>query len=223
MRWPWSETGAARLGRRLLRCRCPADRGSGRRHGGGCVQHGGGRGGRRGAVSRAFASAEVQGAPWVQDAVSPTVLGQMGRDLIRKGDSMHVVRVGGDGMVRLIPCSSWHWEGSHDPASPGPCARPPTVPARRQPGTCRRRRLCSSVGAPTPASPMSAWLRHHGLTQPRGSGPRSSDPLPMKLPGRSRNCWRCRRTAATMATMIRSRCSGPIFAPPEARRCWSRP
>ena len=30
---------------------------------------------------------------------------------------MHVVRVGGDGAVRLIPCSSWHWEGSHDPVS----------------------------------------------------------------------------------------------------------
>ena len=30
---------------------------------------------------------------------------------------MHVIRVGGDGAVGLIPCSSWHWEGSHDPAS----------------------------------------------------------------------------------------------------------
>ena len=70
-----------------------------------------------GALSRAFASAEVQGAPWVQEAVTPGTLAQIGRDLIRKGDSMHVIRVGGDGMVRLIPCSSWHWEGSHDPAS----------------------------------------------------------------------------------------------------------
>ena len=70
-----------------------------------------------GALSRAFASAEVQGAPWVREAVSPAVLGQVGRDVIRSGDSMHVIRVGGDGMVRLIPCSSWHWEGSHDPAS----------------------------------------------------------------------------------------------------------
>ena len=69
------------------------------------------------ALSRAFASAEVQGAPWAQDAVSPTVLGQMGRDLIRSGDSMHAIRVAGDGAVRLIPCSSWHWEGNHDPAS----------------------------------------------------------------------------------------------------------
>ena len=71
-----------------------------------------------GALSRAFSAAEVVGGEaWVQDAVSPAVLGQIGRDLIRKGDSMHVIRVGGDGAVRLIPSSSWHWEGSHDPAS----------------------------------------------------------------------------------------------------------
>ena len=70
-----------------------------------------------GALSRTFAAAEVVGAEWVREAVSPGVLGQIGRDLIRKGDSMHVIRVGGDGAVRLIPSSSWHWEGSHDPAS----------------------------------------------------------------------------------------------------------
>ena len=70
-----------------------------------------------GALSRAFASAEVVGPAWVQEAVSPGVLAQIGRDLIRSGDSMHVIRVGGDGMVRLIPASSWHWEGNHDPDS----------------------------------------------------------------------------------------------------------
>ena len=67
-----------------------------------------------GALSRAFASAEVSGAPWVKEAVSPAVLSQVGRDLIRKGDSLHVIRVS-SGRVRLIPASSWHWEGSHDP------------------------------------------------------------------------------------------------------------
>ena len=70
-----------------------------------------------GALSRAFASAEVVGEPWVQESVSPVVLGQIGRDLIRSGDSLHVIRVGIDGMVQLIPCSSWHWEGNHDPDS----------------------------------------------------------------------------------------------------------
>ena len=70
-----------------------------------------------GALSRAFSSAEVVAAPWVQEAVTPAVLAQVGRDLIRSGDSMHVIRVSGDGMVRLIPASSWHWEGSHDPTT----------------------------------------------------------------------------------------------------------
>ena len=70
-----------------------------------------------GALSRAFASAEVQGAPWAAEAVSPVFLAQVGRDLIRSGDSMHVIRMGADGMIRLIPASSWHWEGSHDPST----------------------------------------------------------------------------------------------------------
>ena len=70
-----------------------------------------------GALSRAFASAEVVAAPWVQEAVTPGVLAQVGRDLIRSGDSMHVVRVDPMGAVQLIPASSWHWEGTHDPTT----------------------------------------------------------------------------------------------------------
>ncbi len=69
-----------------------------------------------GALSRAFASAEVVGPAWVQEAVSPGVLAQVGRDLVRSGDSMHVIRMM-NGMVKLIPASSWHWEGNHSPDS----------------------------------------------------------------------------------------------------------
>ena len=70
-----------------------------------------------GLLSRAFAAAEVQGPDWVQAAITPGFLAQVGRDLIRNGDSMHVIRLDATGKVRLIPASSWHWEGSHDPAS----------------------------------------------------------------------------------------------------------
>ena len=70
-----------------------------------------------GLLSRSLASAEVEGAPWLGETVTPAVLAQVGRDLIRSGDSMHVIRVDGAGRVRLIPCSSWHFEGSHDPAT----------------------------------------------------------------------------------------------------------
>ena len=70
-----------------------------------------------GALSRAFAAAQVQGPAWVQEAVSARFLSQVGRDLIRKGDSLHVIRLDRTGGVKLIPASSWHWEGSHDPAT----------------------------------------------------------------------------------------------------------
>ena len=99
-----------------------------------------------GALSRAFAAADVVGAEWVREAVSPGVLGQIGRDLIRKGDSMHVVRVGGDGMVRLIPCSSWHWEGSHDPDVVDRPRDGLRARALRPHGTCPRRLSCSCGG-----------------------------------------------------------------------------
>ena len=63
-----------------------------------------------GHLSRAFAAAEVVAPPWVQQAVSPTFLMQVGRDLVRGGDSLHVIRVNDMGKVALLPCSSWHFE-----------------------------------------------------------------------------------------------------------------
>ena len=68
-----------------------------------------------GLLSRAFAAAKIEGPDWIGDTVTPEFLAQVGRDLVRNGDSMHVIRV--RDQVRLIPCSSWHWEGNHDPAS----------------------------------------------------------------------------------------------------------
>ena len=70
-----------------------------------------------GALSRAFAAAEVQGEAWVQEIVTPAFLAQVGRDLIRNGDSMHVIRMTAEGEPQLIPASSWHWEGNHNPDS----------------------------------------------------------------------------------------------------------
>lgn len=68
-----------------------------------------------GALSRAFASAEVQGPGWVRDAVTPDFLGQVGRDLIRSGGSMHVLNMAEK--LSLLPCSSWHFEGDSDPST----------------------------------------------------------------------------------------------------------
>ena len=68
-----------------------------------------------GALSRAFASARVEGPPHVLEAVTGRFLAQVGRDLIRSGDSMHVIDVDMMGRVSLLPCSSWHFEGDAHP------------------------------------------------------------------------------------------------------------
>ena len=68
-----------------------------------------------GALSRAFASAGVEGPPHVLEAVTPAVLAQVGRDLVRSGDSMHVIDVDRLGRVSLLPCASWHFEGDAHP------------------------------------------------------------------------------------------------------------
>ena len=68
-----------------------------------------------GALSRSFASATVEADDWVQRAVTPRVLSQIGRDLVRVGESLHVIRVDHMGGVGMIPASTWYWEGDADP------------------------------------------------------------------------------------------------------------
>ena len=69
-----------------------------------------------GALSRAFMAATVEGPPDVAEAVSPRCLAQIGRDLVRVGESLHVIRYMG-GRLRLVPASTWYWEGGADPAT----------------------------------------------------------------------------------------------------------
>ena len=69
-----------------------------------------------GALSRAFMAATVEGPKDVVEAVSPRTLGQIGRDLIRVGESLHIVRYMG-GRLRLIACSTWYFEGDADPST----------------------------------------------------------------------------------------------------------
>ena len=68
-----------------------------------------------GMLSRTFASAEVLATPEIVRAVGPRCLGQIGRDLVRVGESLHVIRYMG-GRLMLIPASTWYWEGGADPA-----------------------------------------------------------------------------------------------------------
>ncbi len=63
--------------------------------------------------SRAFASAKVEGTG-AAEAVTPSTLALVGRDVIRRGESLHEIRVTG-GRVRLIPSGSWDVHGPEDP------------------------------------------------------------------------------------------------------------
>lgn len=68
-----------------------------------------------GALSRALAAAEVSGPSWARAAVSPGFLGQVGRDLVRSGKSLHVISVSDLGKLALLPASSWDFHGGADP------------------------------------------------------------------------------------------------------------
>ena len=68
-----------------------------------------------GALSRAFADARVDGPPDIAEALSPRTLAQIGRDLVRVGETLHVIRMSG-GRLRLFPASTWYWQGGADPA-----------------------------------------------------------------------------------------------------------
>ena len=67
-----------------------------------------------GLLSRAFASATVEAPADIASALSPRCLALIGRDLVRVGESLHVIRMTG-GRLQLIPCSTWYSEGDADP------------------------------------------------------------------------------------------------------------
>ena len=69
-----------------------------------------------GALSRAFSGATVEGPNEIVEAVTPRHLALIGRDLVRVGESCHVIRMMG-GRLRLIPSSTWYLEGDADPVS----------------------------------------------------------------------------------------------------------
>ena len=69
-----------------------------------------------GLLSRSLSSAIVEAPAELAEAVSPRCLAQIGRDLIRVGESLHVIRYMG-GRLILIPCSTWYFEGDADPAT----------------------------------------------------------------------------------------------------------
>ena len=67
-----------------------------------------------GAYARAFAVAEVHPATPATRALTPELLALAGRDLIRRGEFLWLIRVARDGAVSLLPCGSWDIRGSWD-------------------------------------------------------------------------------------------------------------
>ena len=65
-----------------------------------------------GSLSRAFASAAITGPDWARRSIGPVFLSQVGRQLVRAGQSMHVIEVSADGALEFQPCSSWNIEGA---------------------------------------------------------------------------------------------------------------
>ena len=69
-----------------------------------------------GHISRGFAVATVEGAPdMVRDALTPDVLSLIARNLIRRGESLHLIEVGSAGLA-LRPAGSWDVRGGWDPS-----------------------------------------------------------------------------------------------------------
>ena len=69
-----------------------------------------------GEYMRSFAVADVTPDAPATRALTPELMALMARDLIRRGEFVHVIEVGRDG-VRLTPAGSWDVRGGPDPST----------------------------------------------------------------------------------------------------------
>ena len=68
-------------------------------------------------VSRCFQALQIEAASVVQDALNPDVLGRIGRALVLRGQSLHLIGNENPGRIDLIPSASWDVVGTSDPAT----------------------------------------------------------------------------------------------------------
>ena len=62
-----------------------------------------------GRVERVFSTARVEGGPLAARVLTPDVLGDIGRGLIERGESLHLLDMGRDGRAALVP-TEWSWD-----------------------------------------------------------------------------------------------------------------
>ena len=69
-----------------------------------------------GLVSRVFSTATVTAPTWAMDAVNGDFLALVARDLLRRGESLHLIEVE-ENCVQLLPLGSWDIRGGPSPAT----------------------------------------------------------------------------------------------------------
>ena len=69
-----------------------------------------------GLVGRVLSTATVDGPSTVRSALSGDLLQLAGREMLRRGQSLFVIDVTGDGLA-LTPAATWDVRGGHDPAT----------------------------------------------------------------------------------------------------------
>ena len=67
-----------------------------------------------GMLSRTFAAARLDGAPWAVAALSPRVRALVGRALVTTGEQLLIVTVATDGQVGLLPARGTVWGGAEE-------------------------------------------------------------------------------------------------------------
>ena len=172
----------------------------------------------------AFADARVDGPADVAEALSPRTLAQIGRDLVRVGESLHVIRYMG-GRLRLLPASTWYWEGGADPAD-WLCTATVYGPSG---SSTWRLPQSSVVFMPWGASDRKTLPR--AITFKLGGRYDAAHGKHRAIPGKRSRRAGCptvagsHRTAATAPRKARTRLAGsnPISKTRRAARCWSKP
>ena len=64
-----------------------------------------------GLLARSFSAARVEAPPWLKRSLTPAYLGQVGREMVRCGEHLSMIRVGLDGVVHLEPAHTWNFRG----------------------------------------------------------------------------------------------------------------
>ena len=68
------------------------------------------------AISRAFQVAKVDGVPdYVAEVLDPPTLALISRNLIRRGQDIHLIETDSNGRLKLVPVYSWDFVGGYDP------------------------------------------------------------------------------------------------------------